>query len=288
MKAYKESILSNEDTFPVEIFVRDNLEEEVRVASHWHDCVEVLCFLEGRALQQINECVFEVKANDVVVVNYGVIHSTKCEKNQACKVLVLKFMPQLINESVSFIDSKYIHMFLSNSTDYKYYIENIVTKDSKLHRIFETLLNEYTVRGKAYEIIIKGYIYQIIGMLIRNGNIDIMTQEIDKDLYDEMKPVINYLEQNYMKPIHMKAVAKMNNMSYSYFSRNFKKAIGRNFKEFLDCVRIFEADKLMVSTSMNIATIAYEVGYNNVSSFNRVYKRVKGTVPSTMKQFRVH
>jgi AraC family transcriptional activator of pobA len=282
MNAYKETILSIEGIFPVEIFIRDNLEKSLNASQHWHDCIEVLYIVEGSANQQINEHFFKVKAKDVVIVNYGVIHSTHCDLDESCKILVLKFMPQLISESFSFIDSKYLHLFLSQGESMQHHIEDVVSKDGFLHKLFFDVLKEYDHKDEAYEMMIKGYIIQILGTLIRNGNFGQQITMVQEDFL-EVKPVIGYIEKNYMNNLTMAEVAQEFGMSYYHFSRFFKKAVGRNYKEYLDYVRVVEADKLLLKSQMSISAIAYEVGYSNVTSFNRVYKRIKGIAPSSIR-----
>jgi YesN/AraC family two-component response regulator len=99
-----------------------------------------------------------------------------------------------------------------------------------------------------------------------------------------LNQLLKYIEEHYKERIDLEEAAKMLNMSYFYLSRYFKKMTGRNFKEYLDFVRVCEAEKLIVTKDVNISQVAYEIGFCNVSSFNRVFKRVRGYAPREIKR----
>jgi len=68
-------------------------------------------------------------------------------------------------------------------------------------------------------------------------------------------------------------------MSYSYFSRIWKRIVRRSFREYLNEVRVSHAEHLLKTTSLPVTQIALECGYNNVSYFIAVYKELKGITP---------
>ena len=146
------------------------------------------------------------------------------------------------------------------------------------------IYNEFIHKKIGFEIFIKGYIYQMIAVLIRNDMLELYQPIIQESELEEINPLIKYIETHYAEDITLEKAALMVNRSYYHFSRFFKKVTGRNFKEYIDFVRVCEAEKLLLSKDMNITQIAYQVGYNNVSSFNRVYKRIRGYSPSKIKK----
>lgn len=124
----------------------------------------------------------------------------------------------------------------------------------------------------------------MIALLIRNDELQLYEPGIKEEELQEINPILKYIELHYKENITLEKAASMANKSYYYFSRFFKKVTGSNFKEYIDFVRICEAEKLFLNKDMNISQVAYEVGYNNISSFNRVYKRIRGYSPSKIKK----
>jgi AraC-like DNA-binding protein len=76
----------------------------------------------------------------------------------------------------------------------------------------------------------------------------------------------------------------MLNMSYSYFSRYFKSLIGKTFSEYLTYVRITEAEKMLLTTDLNITEVALESGYSNSSYFIAQFRVMKGMSPRQFKK----
>jgi len=285
MKPYKEEEINANSPFPVDIFIRDNLKENITADPHWHDCYEILFMLEGTAVQIINDKYYKVYKNDLIILNQGDIHGTYCAPGENIKILVVKFLPELINSnSVKMFESKYILSFLNNKGERIHHLSDTSRNSLKLYKLMMELYEEFLLKETGFEIYVKGYIYQLIACLVRDGVIKINYSLENSKNHDKLDRLFKYIEDNYNMDINLQKAADMLNLSYSYFSRMFKKITGRTFKEYLDYVRICEAEKLIISGSMNISQAAYETGFSNVSSFNRVYRRVRGYKPSSIKK----
>ena len=98
-----------------------------------------------------------------------------------------------------------------------------------------------------------------------------------------IQKVINYLHSNYQNEIHLRDVANYVNMSEVSFSRFMKKRTGKNYIEYLNDLRLGIASRYLIDTNKTIAEISFECGFNNLSNFNRIFKKRKGSTP---KEFR--
>lgn len=92
--------------------------------------------------------------------------------------------------------------------------------------------------------------------------------------------VVNYIQNNYDKDIDLSMVAEIAHYSKAEFCKFFKDRTRKTFSEFLNEVRISQACTLLKNTNWNISRIGYECGYNNISHFNRQFKRHTGMTPS--------
>jgi AraC-like DNA-binding protein len=102
----------------------------------------------------------------------------------------------------------------------------------------------------------------------------------DKRLND----ILNYTFQNQHKPIAIEEVAEVAGLSRSQFSRFFKIRTGKTYIEFLNELRVESACTLLASINNKIDHICYDVGFQNLSHFNRIFKRIKGVSPSTYRK----
>lgn len=107
--------------------------------------------------------------------------------------------------------------------------------------------------------------------------------EIESDSRRILK-VKNYINKNYMDEIRLAAMADIAGMSPSAFSRFFKLHTGRNLSEYIIDLRLGYASRMLVDTSKSIAEISYSCGFNNLSNFNRIFKKKKNCSPSEFRE----
>lgn len=98
-----------------------------------------------------------------------------------------------------------------------------------------------------------------------------------------MEKVLLYLKENYQKKITLEEVTAEMNMTTISFSRFMKKRSGKTFTEFLNDIRLSHASRMLMDTQQPVAEISYHCGYNNLSYFNRTFKRKHNLTP---KEFR--
>lgn len=92
-----------------------------------------------------------------------------------------------------------------------------------------------------------------------------------------------YMNRNFQKNITLTEVSKLVNMTEVSFSRFFKARTGITFMDSLLELRLGNASRLLIDTTQSVAEVAYNCGFNNISNFNRLFKKKKACTP---KEFR--
>jgi len=92
-----------------------------------------------------------------------------------------------------------------------------------------------------------------------------------------------FMNANFHKPISLKDISKLVNMTEVSFSRFIKKRTGNTFIDSLNEIRLGHATKMLIETTHSVAEISYKCGFNNISNFNRFFKKRKQCTP---KEFR--
>ena len=107
--------------------------------------------------------------------------------------------------------------------------------------------------------------------------------EVESDSRRVLK-VKNYISKNYKDEIRLATLADIAGMSPSAFSRFFKLHTGRKLSEYIIEMRLGYASRMLVDTSKGIAEICYDCGFNNLSNFNRIFKKRKNCSPSEFRE----
>lgn len=101
---------------------------------------------------------------------------------------------------------------------------------------------------------------------------------------DTLNAVINYLRQHFAEPVHLPEVAALVNMTEISFSRFMKQHTSKTFVDYLNDIRLGEAIRKLIDTQQSVAEIGYSCGFNNLSNFNRIFKKKKGQTPTEFRE----
>lgn len=99
-----------------------------------------------------------------------------------------------------------------------------------------------------------------------------------------IEKVFEYINAHYNMQITLAEVAKIANMPEASFSRFIKKRTGKTFIDSLNEIRLGHASRMLIDTTNTVAEIAYKCGFNNISNFNRIFKRKKFCIPKDFRQ----
>lgn len=101
---------------------------------------------------------------------------------------------------------------------------------------------------------------------------------------ESVRPVLEYMMKNYHENISVEQLAGIAHMSKSYFMNRFKRAVGISSIEYLCHLRINAACEALSSTDQMISEIAFGCGYDNLSNFNRQFKKNIGYSPNEYRR----
>jgi len=148
-----------------------------------------------------------------------------------------------------------------------------------LYQIADLMLQQWQRADRLERFHVKTLFYQFV--------YELMPQLKDRDI-DIVKPnlveqIIRYMHDNYNKPITRESVAQLYHYSVPYLSKRFRKETGSSMIDYLIGIRIEKAKKLLQKTDITIQQTATSVGYDDVSYFTRIFKKVTGVSPKQFK-----
>lgn len=110
------------------------------------------------------------------------------------------------------------------------------------------------------------------------------TEKSDSYENKQLEKAMEYIYAHYAEDIHLNDVAQRINMSGSSFCRLIKQHTSKNFVELLTDIRLGVASRRLIETSDSVAEIGYACGFNNLSNFNRLFKKKKGVPPTEFRK----
>ena len=103
-----------------------------------------------------------------------------------------------------------------------------------------------------------------------------------------IEKAMEYMNLNFDKMVSLSDVARITNMTDVSFSRFFRTQTGSSFMDSLIDIRLGHASRLLIATQQSISEVAYNCGFNNISNFNRIFKKRKGCTPKEFRDNYIH
>lgn len=103
---------------------------------------------------------------------------------------------------------------------------------------------------------------------------------------ERLRPAFLCIEKNFTKAMSLREMARLCHMSENYFSRMFGRVTGTTFPRYINGLRIARAKELLLSGTLKINAIAYEVGYDDPAYFVRKFKQFTGMSPTEWQRFK--
>lgn len=124
---------------------------------------------------------------------------------------------------------------------------------------------------------IKDFVEQIQEDLNEN-----VTEKEEQQLYER---ILTFLNENYKEDIDFEEAAAKMGISYSHMRHVMREKGDTSLTDYINRCRISEAKELLVTTDKKLTEIAEMVGYHNVQSLNRFFKKYEGTTPNSLRKF---
>lgn len=291
-KTLKGARLESRSEMPIEIYdiCAYKANGERVSAPHYHEYIEFLyadrdcdvdVWVSGETVS--------FKTGDLMVINSNSPHAF-INRLPINRYICVKVLPHIIYSSeCSFFDMRYVVPFLENNIEKYRVFSAEQLRESDLPLLFERLMKEWSCKDFGYELFIKTAVMQIFSYIVRcsyqNGKMaDIAMFDGSDENVRLIQHSVEYINANYTDVSESQAAATVN-MSYSHYSRQFKRVMGRSFREYINAVRISAAENLLLTTDMSVTDIALASGFATSSHFIESFKKYKRITPARYRQF---
>lgn len=271
--------LSGTDCF----YIADRYKKEFTYPIHCHEECELNFTSHSSGVKRIvGDSVEIIGEFDLVLITgkelEHVWEQNECN-SETIREITIQFSRSLLSESL--LDKNQFHSIKKMLKDAEC---GIAFSLSGIMRVFH-LLDKLSKENDGFYSVIKflSILYELSKCEYRQLSSSAYAK-IKKEI--DSRRILNvqdYIEQHYAEQISLSELADIANMSCAAFSRFFKLRTGKSVTDFIIDYRLGMVIRLLVDTNQSIAEICYGCGFNNLSNFNRIFKKKKGCSP---KEFR--
>lgn len=268
---------------PFEIYSKSGSEKLVRARVH-SDSMEIVKIISGEASLVVGTERFDADEGDIIFVPPTMIFSVDA-KSTKTSVRGIIFKNSIIEENMENFDAEIFYMFYLQSKSKIAHFKPSSPVYLSLDRCISDCHEENVSKDVCYKLPIRANIYLLMTSLLRYycGSKD----ESDKMIYHNvlrLRPVMDYITENYCKKIYIEKLSDMIGVSADYFTKMFKDSIGKTPIEYINGLRINRAMQLLAQTELPMAEIAESTGFCNPNYFHKIFKQYMETSPLVFRK----
>lgn len=272
--------------FPFEYFYVEKSHAQYNMPFHWHKEWEIIHVLEGTFTVYADHIMYTVGPGDFLLVQGGMLHGgTPCDCVYECFVFDLHGLYRNLDTVKPYLRPVYRRLVLPDI----YYPSG---KNAVLsHAISQ--LSEFCKsserdpdRQAPLELIVYGCICQIFSVILTD-KLYVPNREVapaGTQKIDQLKAVLEYIEQNYTASLTLNQLASIANMNPSYFCRFFRSITHQSPMDYVNMCRIEKVAQLLLHSDRPTIEICMECGFEDYSNFIKVFKKYKGMTPKKYRQ----
>ena len=254
---------------------------DISYPEHW-GCLSIKCAFNGNEFYKVNNRMYAVNDDGFLILNDGEYYSSYIFSNTVVDSLTINFTQDIIRDVLRtllctdeiLIDDPLINNhqteFIQKLYKHDALVSPLLLRLRELVKNFET--NKMMITEIYYSLLEKIFVLQ------QQVNEEIKHVHAGKDstkkeLYKRLHYVKDYIESCYMNDVTLLQLSKIGCLNSSYLLREFKKYFKITPHQYLIQKRIFVAKELLERSTLNISEICSRVGYADVSSFGKLFKK---------------
>nr|WP_246627979.1 AraC family transcriptional regulator [Paenibacillus oenotherae] len=247
---------------------------------HYHRELELLLVEEGILDVYIDDDYMRLHTGDIAMIGVKQLHRDR-SLGGTLNYIVLQFdLEQFFDHSTM----PYMRFFseTKNPLSRANYIfrENETAREEAADCI-RSILHEVTSKQIGYEMAVNMIIKRFLLLLLRNDPGRVLAESEDFDRL-RLRDVLDFVEDHLSERIQVEEVCKLANMSYYYFVKFFKKAIGLSFTEYVNYRKIKWAERILLTKDLSVSEVGDRIGMPNMAHFYKMFKKYNDCSP---KQF---
>lgn len=255
------------------------------VPLHWHNEFELNYIISGRSEFSCGEDKFIADTGDIIVIPPNMLHALYPYGDDKQVYDTLVFRAELLGigkEERCGISC--MEPIISGS-------RKVIVPITEKHEAYEEIrecVEQIFICVRANtpvaDLRMKSELLRFLWLLEETGCVETVRNHNER-LMESIREVLVYINLNYRENIRVENLAKMAHLSKSYFMYFFKKMVGVSAMEYIIQLRVKRACDMLRNSKAPSLEVAFACGFQNLSNFNRQFKKYVGCTP---KEYRNH
>ncbi len=238
--------------------------------THWHNRIELLRIISGTLVLNVNGEVVTAEKDSVVVINPYLSHTGFAGTNGAEYIVISFDISNFLNSSVASL--KYLAPILEQ----KILLDNYVDVP-----LFVSEVDEIIENFKTNPLFAISSVYRFLSLFFKNEKFRQFEKPYNNQAFYR---IVKYLNENFRESLNISTISKMFGYSEPYLCQKFKECTGLTIINYLNILRLEEAQKLLKSTDKSVSEIAFSCGFNDLAYFSHCFKNKLNISPSNYRK----
>ena len=277
---YHETKSHTAEEFPYTTYLCSIPLDFTHVPPHWHMEIELIVIKKGRGTVTVDFRQRSVTAGDIIFIRPGQLHSIGQEENRSMEYENIILKPGLLISGESDLCAR---QYLDPLLDGRIPSESFLTPALSYYKDASDCIRQIDLlcdtQPEGYQLGVKGFLFQFFFLLVSNRLEKEKEPAVQTKTLEKLKTILKYVEEHYAEHITIEDMAALIYYSKSHFMKFFKAHMGSGFIEYLNDYRLTMAERLLKTSDASVLEIAEMSGFDNLSYFNRIFKKKYGESP---------
>ena len=276
----QETKAHGEPEFPFNIYPCSIPLDFPAVPTHWHNDMEIIYVKKGAGQVLVDLVPYAVKAGDIVFVYPGQLHSIEQAEGACMEYENIIFqLGLLIGSGEDLCNRQFFAPLLHNRITLPVYLPPELPIYPEVNRCLNRLDALSGCKEAPRALGVKGQLFELFYLLFRHFPNTTPTRRSSRSL-DSMKLIVKHVETHYPEKLSIRDMADLCGFSCSHFMKFFKQHMGTPFTSYLNDYRLTMAARMLTASQDAVSAVAAECGFENLSYFNRLFRRKFGVTPT--------
>ena len=255
------------------------------VPLHWHAELEIVVIKKGTGLISVDFDKRTVTSGDIVFIRPGQLHSIEQYSTRVMEYENIILKPELlISGETDLCARQFITPLMKGELRCAAFLTPAVPGYPEISDCISHIDYLCERQPNGYQLAVKGFLFQLLFLLISHQQKKSAIPALQTKSLEKIKTILKYVEEHYDEHITIDDMAALTFYSKSHFMKFFKAHMGTGFIEYLNDYRLTIAERLLRTSVASVLEFAEKSGFDNLSYFNRIFKRKYGQSPGKQRR----